>query len=165
MFLYLPKLLTAVHELTKTDAGVRAAGFALLAVVGRPAGGLLSDRVGAEAVLRATFVATAVLAIVLAFGYDSMVPLTIACLTLAFALGLGTGAVFKLVAQWSPERVGRRHGGRWRGRRARRLLPTAGHGHRPIRDRKLLPGLRAHGRRGARLPGGPAGARPAGGAT
>jgi hypothetical protein len=27
-------------------------------------------------------------------AYDSMVPLTIACLTLAFALGLGTGAVF-----------------------------------------------------------------------
>jgi NNP family nitrate/nitrite transporter-like MFS transporter len=106
MFLYLPKLLTGVHELTKTDAGARAAGFALLAVLGRPAGGLLSDRVGAEAVLRATFVATAGLAIVLAFGYDSMLPLTIACLTLAFALGLGTGAVFKLVAQWFPERVG-----------------------------------------------------------
>jgi NNP family nitrate/nitrite transporter-like MFS transporter len=27
MFLYLPKLLTAVHDLTKTDAGARAAGF------------------------------------------------------------------------------------------------------------------------------------------
>ena len=106
MFLYLPKLLTGVHELSKTDAGARAAGFALLAVLGRPAGGLLSDRLGAEAVLRASFVATAGLAVVLAFGYDSMVPLTIACLTLAFALGLGTGAVFKLVAQWFPERVG-----------------------------------------------------------
>ena len=106
MFLYLPKLLTGVHELTKTDAGARAAGFALLAVLGRPAGGLLSDRLGAEAVLRTSFVATAGLAVVLAFGYGSMVPLTVACLTLAFALGLGTGAVFKLVAQWFPERVG-----------------------------------------------------------
>ena len=87
MFLYLPKLLTGVHELAKTDAGARAAGFALLAVLGRPAGRLLSDGVGAEAVLRATFVATAGLAIVLDFSYDSMVPLTIACLTLAFAWG------------------------------------------------------------------------------
>ena len=37
MFLYLPKLLTGVHDLTKADAGARAAGFALLAVIGRPA--------------------------------------------------------------------------------------------------------------------------------
>ena len=37
MFLYLPKLLTGVHDLTKSDAGARAAGFALLAVIGRPA--------------------------------------------------------------------------------------------------------------------------------
>lgn len=36
MFLYLPKLLTDVHGLSKTDAGARAAGFAALAVVGRP---------------------------------------------------------------------------------------------------------------------------------
>jgi NNP family nitrate/nitrite transporter-like MFS transporter len=33
MFLYLPKLLTGVHHLSKTDAGYRAAGFALLAGV------------------------------------------------------------------------------------------------------------------------------------
>ena len=36
MFLYLPKLLTGVHDLTKADAGARAAGFALLAVIGAP---------------------------------------------------------------------------------------------------------------------------------
>jgi NNP family nitrate/nitrite transporter-like MFS transporter len=106
MFLYLPKLLTAVHDLTKTDAGARAAGFALLAVVGRPLGGWLADRVGAQRVLSASFAATALLALVLAFTYEEMVPLTIACLTLAVALGTGTGAVFKLVAEWFPERVG-----------------------------------------------------------
>src|SRR5205085_10751193 len=33
-------------------------------------------------------------------------PLTICCLTIAVALGLGTGAVFKLVAQWFPDDVG-----------------------------------------------------------
>jgi MFS transporter, NNP family, nitrate/nitrite transporter len=38
--------------------------------------------------------------------YTAMVPLTIACLTLAAALGLGTGAVFKLVPEWFPDRVG-----------------------------------------------------------
>lgn len=42
MFLYLPKLLHTVHHLSKTDAGSRAAGFALLAVLARPVGGWLA---------------------------------------------------------------------------------------------------------------------------
>ena len=106
MFLYLPKLLTGVHDLTKADAGARAAGFALLAVIGRPVGGSLSDRVGAARVLLVSFIAVAVLATLLAATYTSMVPLTICCLTMAVALGLGTGAVFKLVPEWFPDRVG-----------------------------------------------------------
>ena len=106
MFLYLPKLLTGVFDLTKTDAGARAAGFALLAVLARPAGGWLADRLDARRVLSGSFTATGVLAVLLAFSYEHMVPLTIECLTLAVALGLGTGAVFKLVAEWFPDRVG-----------------------------------------------------------
>jgi MFS transporter, NNP family, nitrate/nitrite transporter len=105
MFLYLPKLLTGVHELSKTDAGYRAAGFALLAVLARPVGGWLADRIGAERVLRISFIATIALAVMLALTYEHMVPLTIACLTMAAGLGLGTGAVFKLVAQWFPDDV------------------------------------------------------------
>jgi len=106
MFLYLPKLLTGVHHLAKTDAGYRAAGFALLAVIARPAGGWLSDRIGAERVLRICFIATIFLAAALAFTYKHMAPLTFCCLTVAVALGLGTGAVFKLVANWFPGEVG-----------------------------------------------------------
>jgi NNP family nitrate/nitrite transporter-like MFS transporter len=106
MFLYLPKLLTGVHELSKTDAGARAAGFALLAVAARPLGGLLADRVGARRVLHWSFAATGVLALALALAYREMLPLTAACLTLAVAFGLGTGAVFKLVAEWFPGRIG-----------------------------------------------------------
>jgi NNP family nitrate/nitrite transporter-like MFS transporter len=106
LYLYLPKLLTGVHELSKTDAGTRAAGFALLAVIGRPLGGIVSDRVGAERVLRVCFAAVLVLALGLAAGYESMVPLTICCLAIALALGLGTGAVFKLVPVWFPGNVG-----------------------------------------------------------
>jgi NNP family nitrate/nitrite transporter-like MFS transporter len=106
MFLYLPKLLVDVHDLSKTDAGSRAAGFALLAVLARPIGGWLSDRTGAKLVLSASFVGTAILALCLAAGYESMVPLTISCLTMAVFLGLGTGAVFKLVPEWFPAQVG-----------------------------------------------------------
>jgi MFS transporter, NNP family, nitrate/nitrite transporter len=106
LYLYLPKLLTGVHDIAKADAGARAAGFALLAVIGRPLGGTLSDRIGAETVLRWCFVAVLVLALGLAAAYTSIVLLTICCLTLAAALGLGMGAVFKLVPVWYPDNVG-----------------------------------------------------------
>lgn len=106
MYLYLPKLLTGVHDLSKTDAGARAAGFALLAVVGRPLGGVVSDRIGADRVLLVCFVSVLVLALGLAVGYDAMVPLTACCLIMALALGLGMGAVFKLVPVWFPDNVG-----------------------------------------------------------
>ncbi len=106
MFLYLPKLLVGVHHLTRTDAGVRAAGFALFAVLARPVGGYLSDRFGAQRVLLVCFGGAALLAGGLAAGYASIVPLTIFCLALAVLFGLGTGAVFKLVALEFPAQVG-----------------------------------------------------------
>lgn len=106
MFLYLPKLLTGVFDLEKADAGARAAGFALLAVLGRPAGGVLADRIGATRVLGISFIGTGALALILAVSYEEMVLLTICCLTMAVVLGLGMGAVFKLVAEWFPNQVG-----------------------------------------------------------
>jgi MFS transporter, NNP family, nitrate/nitrite transporter len=75
-------------------------------VLARPAGGSLADRIGAARVLRASFTATAMLALGLAAGYRNMISLTAFCLTMAVALGLGTGAVFKLVAEWFPGQVG-----------------------------------------------------------
>jgi NNP family nitrate/nitrite transporter-like MFS transporter len=106
MFLYLPKLLVGVHHLGVADAGARAAGFALVAVVGRPLGGYLADRVGARQILAAVFGLGAVLAAALAATYEQIVPLTICCLGLGALFGLGTGAVFKLVALEFPREVG-----------------------------------------------------------
>jgi MFS transporter, NNP family, nitrate/nitrite transporter len=106
MFLYLPKLLTGVFDLSKSDAGARAAGFALLAVVARPTGGWLSDRVAARQVLAVSFAGVVVCAALLAATYTAIVPLTAFCLAMAVALGLGTGEVFKLVPEWFPDRVG-----------------------------------------------------------
>ena len=82
MFAYLPKLLTSVHDLDKPDAAARAAGFALVAVIARPIGGWLADRVGADTVLRVSFAATAVLAIAAwPRSTTQMVPLTVLALT------------------------------------------------------------------------------------
>jgi len=106
MFLYLPKLLVGVHQLSKPDAGARAAGFALLVVLARPVGGVLADRLGAARVLRWSFAGSAVLAAALAAGYASLPALTACCLPLGVFLGLGTGGVFKLVPEWFPTQVG-----------------------------------------------------------
>ena len=106
MFNYLPNLLTSVHDLDKADAAARAAGFALVAVVARPIGGWVSDRLGADRVLLMSFAGTAVVAVLLGPLYEEMVPLTILSLILAAAFGLGAGGTFKLVADDFPDRVG-----------------------------------------------------------
>jgi len=106
MFLYLPRLLVGVYGLGKTDAAARAAGFALLAVLARPLGGWLADRIGATRVLLVAFAGSAILAGVLTGFYQQIVPLTAACLSLAVAFGLGTGAVFKMVGEEFPGNVG-----------------------------------------------------------
>ena len=106
MFLYLPKLLVAVYHLQRADAGYRAAGFAALAVLARPVGGWVADRIGAERVLLVSFAGVSALAATLTGFYTQIVPLTIACLTMAVCLGLGTGAVFKMVGNEFPAQVG-----------------------------------------------------------
>jgi MFS transporter, NNP family, nitrate/nitrite transporter len=106
MFLYLPKLLVGVYHLQRADAGYRAAGFALLAVLARPVGGWAADRFGAERVLLVSFAGTSVLAATLTGFYTEIVPLTVACLTMAVCLGLGTGAVFRMVGNEYPKQVG-----------------------------------------------------------
>jgi NNP family nitrate/nitrite transporter-like MFS transporter len=151
LFLYLPKLLTGVHELTKTDAGARAAGFALLAVIARPTGGWLSDRIGAARVLLVSFSGVAALAVALAISYTSMVPLTICCLTLAIALGLGTGAVFKLVPEWFPDRVGAVTGVVGAAGGLGGFFPPLVMGIVKSADRRLRARLRADGPRRGRL--------------
>lgn len=106
MYLYLPKLLVGLYGLSRADAGARAAGFALLAVLARPLGGYLADCIGAKRVLLVCFAGTCLLALGLAVGYTNIIPLTVCCLTLAVMFGLGTGAVFKLVAAEFPTQVG-----------------------------------------------------------
>jgi NNP family nitrate/nitrite transporter-like MFS transporter len=94
---FLPSFLVASHGLTQTDAGARTAGFVLMATLARPAGGWLADRTGGSRVLNGVFVAVALFAILLAFD-PGMVGITIGFLGAAAALGVGNGAVFKLVA-------------------------------------------------------------------
>ena len=104
---YLPTLLTTAYAFAQTDAGLRTAGFALVAVVARPIGGTLSDRVGPVRVCLASFIGTCVFAVVLAFHPPAEFPAGLSFVLIALALGLGTGGVFALVAKVvDPSRVG-----------------------------------------------------------
>jgi NNP family nitrate/nitrite transporter-like MFS transporter len=108
MAVFLPKLLKDWFDYSLVDAGLRAAGFTLVATLARPLGGWLSDRAGASHVLLLAFVGIAADAGALAaIATDpSLVPVTIACLSLAAFLGLGNGAVFKLVPAEFPDATG-----------------------------------------------------------
>jgi NNP family nitrate/nitrite transporter-like MFS transporter len=79
------------------------AGFVLLAVVMRPIGGWLSDRLAPTRVLAAALGVVVVGAAVQAFT-PGLAPLgTIAFLAMAAALGAGSGATFALVALLAPQ--------------------------------------------------------------
>jgi NNP family nitrate/nitrite transporter-like MFS transporter len=104
---YLPTYLKNAYGLAQTDAANKMAGFVVLAVVMRPVGGWLSDRLDPARVL------VAALAVVVAGALaQSATPAlspggTIAFLGMAAALGTASGAVFALVAQQAPpNRVG-----------------------------------------------------------
>lgn len=100
---YLPTYLKTWYELDATDAGTRAAGFALVAVVFRPIGGWLSDRVHPAVVTAWALGAVALLGVVQAFDPALMPSATICLLVMAAALGATSGAVFALVARVTPQ--------------------------------------------------------------
>ncbi len=104
---YLPTYLNDVYAFDLTGAGTRTAGFAIAAVVARPVGGVLSDRLGPKNVVAISLGGTAAFAGVVALRLDPEVPAGTAFVLLAVFLGLGTGGVFAWVAQAAPaERVG-----------------------------------------------------------
>ena len=99
---YLPTYLKTGYSLAPDDAANRMAGFVLLAVVMRPIGGWLSDRIGSVRVITGALTVVVAGAAVQAFSPD-LAPLgTIAFLAMAAALGAASGAVFALVAERAP---------------------------------------------------------------
>jgi len=104
---YLPSYLKTAHHLTPADAANRMAGFVLVAVMMRPVGGWLADKLGAVRVL-----ATGFGVVVVCAGISAGTPPlhgigTLAFLAMAAALGSGSGATFALIAKVTdPSRVG-----------------------------------------------------------
>ncbi|MFC1408304.1 nitrate/nitrite transporter [Streptacidiphilus sp. N1-12] len=107
MGVYLPTYLKEAYSLSQDGASTRAAGFTLVAVLFRPLGGTLSDRIGPAKVLMASFATLGVTAVWQAFQPALNPWSTVAFLVMAASVGLGCGAVFALVAVVTPkEKVG-----------------------------------------------------------
>src|SRR6478736_2120972 len=104
---YLPSYLKTAHGLTPADAANRMAGFVVVAVIMRPVGGWLADRIGAVPVLGTGFGVVVVCAAISAGTPPLDGVGTVAFLAMAAALGSGSGATFALIAKVTdPSRVG-----------------------------------------------------------
>jgi MFS transporter, NNP family, nitrate/nitrite transporter len=104
---YLPAYLKTEYGLTPADAANRMAGFVVVAVLMRPVGGWLSDRIGPVRVLAFGYSVVVVMAAVAATHPPVDTLGAFVFLTMAAALGSGSGATFALIAQVTePAKVG-----------------------------------------------------------
>ncbi len=104
---YLPTYIKTIYGFSAVDAGARTAGFAVAAVLARPVGGALSDRIPPKYVVLASFAGTAVMAFIAVFQPPPDVWSGATFILLALFLGIGTGGVFAWVARRAPAaRVG-----------------------------------------------------------
>ena len=104
---YLPTYLKTVYDFSITDAGARTAGFAIAAVIARPIGGVLSDRLHPKFVVMLSLAGAAVMAVVVSLQPPPELAAGASFIVMAFFLGIGTGGVFAWVARSAPpNRVG-----------------------------------------------------------
>ena len=104
MSISLPTFLTQIFGLSKEMAGLGTAAFVVLATGLRPVGGILADRFGGLRVLHLAFPAVAILSLLLAV--PGLPAFAVGAVGVAVGLGLGNGAVFKLVPEYFPRTVG-----------------------------------------------------------
>ena len=106
---FLPKYLTTIYPqaVDQIGAGARMGSFVIAAVIARPIGGVLADRLGAKLITSISLVAVAVLAWVVSLEPPEGIVTGAAFLTMAAALGVGMGAVFGWVPRLAPsDKVG-----------------------------------------------------------
>lgn len=103
---YLPTLLSDIYNMTSVEAGINTAGFVLFATFIRPVGGYISDQFGAKRLLTFVFGGEFVAGLFLAFTLDYFTLFSIGCMVIAILVGIGNGAVFKMVPEISSENMG-----------------------------------------------------------
>ncbi|MGW5922247.1 nitrate/nitrite transporter [Nocardia fluminea] len=101
---YLPTYIKTIYGFSAVDAGARTAAFALAAVIARPIGGALADRIAPKYVVLASLAGTAVMAAIAVLQPPPDVWSATDFILLAVFLGIGTGGVFAWVARRAPAR-------------------------------------------------------------
>src|SRR5690625_3869703 len=102
---FLPSFLVDFFALDKVDAGMRTAGFIVVATLVRPIGGWLADRFQPLFILLGVFAGLTIAAIILAFS-PAIGLYTVGSLLIAFTAGIGNGVIFKLVPFYFNKQAG-----------------------------------------------------------
>lgn len=102
---FLPKYLTTIYpdEVDAVGAGTRAAMFAVAAVIARPIGGVLADRLGPKVVALTSLAGIVALAYIVGQQPPEGVLTGATFLGMAAAMGLGMGAVFAWIGPSTPK--------------------------------------------------------------
>ena len=103
--IFLPNFLVTYFELEKVDAGMRTAGFIVVATFLRPVGGWLADKFQPLFLLMGVFAGLTFAAIILAFS-PSIELYTVGSMLIAVAAGIGNGVIFKLVPFYFNKQAG-----------------------------------------------------------
>ncbi|AXI01004.1 MFS transporter [Sporosarcina sp. PTS2304] len=102
---FLPSFLVNYFGLDKVDAGLRTAGFIVVATLLRPVGGWLGDKFQPLFLLMGCFAGLTFASIVLAFSPDIAL-YTVGSILIAAAAGIGNGVIFKLVPMYFSKQAG-----------------------------------------------------------
>lgn len=106
---FLPKYLTTIYpaQVDQIGAGNRMGSFVIAAVIARPIGGILADKLGPKPIAAIALAAVAGLAVIVSFEPPEGIVTGATFLAMAAALGLGMGAVFAWVPLLAPaDKVG-----------------------------------------------------------
>ncbi|MEW9699714.1 nitrate/nitrite transporter [Paenibacillus sp. SI8] len=103
---YLPTFLRDLFHLSATEAGMKTAGFVVVATVIRPLGGYVADRLGSRRVLAIVFVGIILTSLSMAATLQHFAGFSVSCLVAAALFGVGNGAVFKMVPEVSSGNTG-----------------------------------------------------------
>lgn len=105
---FLPKYLTTIYpHVDPIGAGNRMGSFVIAAVIARPFGGILADKLGPKLISGISLGLISALALVVSFEPPEGIVTGAAFLGMAAALGLGQGAIFGWVPRLAPpDKVG-----------------------------------------------------------
>ena len=106
MTVWLPTYWAELFSTSLVTAGLLTALYSLSSSLLRVAGGYISDALGGETVVLASFLSITLGAILMAITTDSFSVAITGQMILALGMGFANAAVFKLVPKYSPKAVG-----------------------------------------------------------